>query len=187
MRLMISIFVLAATVYAQADTEPVNRKKWVLRSTLGPASLTGGLFSSGISTWRGKPEEYDTHWTGFGQRYGMRMTGIATQNVLEAGLGAIWNEDPRYKKSNGRFKARVWSTIQQTVMAQRADGSLQPAYARYAAITGGNFISNAWRPDSGATVQGAIIRTGYGFLGRLAGNAFTEFSGDAWRKIRRSR
>ena len=170
---------------AQPDDSKLDRKAWVLNSTLGPASLTGGLFSSALGTWRGTPSEYDTHWPGYGQRYGMRMTGIATQNVMEAGLGAIWGEDPRYHKAEGSFKHRVVSAFKQTALAQRADGSYVPAYARYAAITGGNFLSNSWRADSEAKVSSALLRTGYGFLGRLAGNAFAEFSGDAWRALRR--
>jgi hypothetical protein len=178
-------FTLTTGLAAQDVEEPLDRKRWVLKSTLGPESLAGGLFSSGLSTWRDKPVEYDTHWTGFGQRYGMRMAGIATQNIMEAGIGAALHEDPRYHKATGSFKQRIMSTLKQTALTQKADGTYAPAYARYAAITGGNFISNSWRPDSEATVSSAFIRTGYGFLGRLAGNAFSEFGSEAWRRIRR--
>jgi hypothetical protein len=175
----------SACLLAQPVDSTLDRKEWVLNSTLGPTSLAGGVFSSALGTWRGRPAEYDTHWTGFGQRYGMRMTGIATQNVMEAGLGAIWHEDPRYHKASGSFKHRVASAFRQTALAQRSDGSYAPSYARYAAITGSNFLSNSWRADSEAKVSSALLRTGYGFLGRLAGNAFAEFSGDAWRALRR--
>jgi len=117
----------------------------------------------------------------------MRTAGIATQNVMEAGLGAIWHEDPRYHRVGGSFKRRVGNILKQTPLARRSDGSFAPAYARYAAITGGNFLSNTWRPDSEATVSGAVIRTGYGFLGRLAGNTFAEFAPDVWRQLRHTR
>ena len=65
-----------------------------------------------------------------------------------------------------------------TFMAQNRDGKLMPAYARMIAIPGNNFLSNAWRADSEATVDRAFIRTGLGFLGRLGGNTFAEF----WRR-----
>ncbi len=179
------LLTLAAVLNGQNTDRPLDRKDWVINQTLGVPSLIGGAFSSGLSTWRDKPVEYNTNWSGFGQRYGMRMSGIATQNVMEAGLGAIWHEDPRYRKVSGPFKHRFMSVLKQTAMTQRSDGSYAPAYARYAAISGGNFLSNTWRPDSEATASGALIRTGYGFLGRMAGNAFAEFSGDAWNLLRR--
>ena len=171
-------------LYGQQAGAELDRKAWVLKQTLGPAGLAGGVFSSGLATWRARPVEYDTQWTGFGQRFGMRMTGVATQNAMEAGLGAIWREDPRYRKASGGVGARFASAWKQAVMVQRADGSYKPAYARYAAIAGGNFIFNAWRPDSQATLSGALARTGFGFLGRLAGNTFAEFGGGAWRRLR---
>ncbi len=180
----VCLCLLLASVFVEASGGPLDRKRWVLNQTVGPASLAGGVFSAGLSTWRGNPVEYDTHWKGFGQRYGMRLTGVATQNVMEAALGAALSEDPRYKKASGPLKSRLLSALKQTALVQRSDGTYGPAYARYAAISGGNFLSNAWRADSEATVSGALLRTGYGFLGRLAGNAFAEFSGDAWRRLR---
>jgi hypothetical protein len=60
-----------------------QRLHWVVKSTVGPQSLTAGLFLSGIATGRNTPEEYGPHWDGYGRRYGMRLTGIATSNVLK--------------------------------------------------------------------------------------------------------
>jgi len=71
-----------------------QRFHWVVKSAVGPESLTAGLFLAGIATGRDTPEEYGPHWDGFGKRYGMRLTGIATSNVLEGGFGSLWNEDP---------------------------------------------------------------------------------------------
>jgi hypothetical protein len=44
-----------------------------------------GLFSEGIGTGRDTPKEHGLHWGGFGDRYGMRLTGTSTGNVIEAG------------------------------------------------------------------------------------------------------
>jgi len=55
-----------------------------------------------------------------------------------------------------------------------------PAYARYIAISGNNFISNAWRANSEATVGNASLCTLLGFAGRLCGNALQEF----WPDVR---
>jgi hypothetical protein len=170
-------FALPVLGWAQTSTTTQDRVNWFVNSTIGPASLTGGLISAGFGTWTNQPKEYGPHWDGFGQRYGMRLTGISVGNAMEAGLGAIWGEDPRYHRvPEEPFKNRVGHIVKMTFLSNRADGSgVMPAYARYAAIPGNNFLSNTWRADSEATVDRAVIRTGLGFLGRLSGNAFEEF------------
>ena len=35
---------------------------------------------------RQTPSEYGPHWEGYGKRYGIRLTGIATGNAMEAGV-----------------------------------------------------------------------------------------------------
>jgi hypothetical protein len=62
-----------------------------------------------------------------------------------------------------------------TFMAQRSDGTLAPAYARYIAYAGSNAISDAWRPDSQVNFSSTMVRIGERFAGRLIGNMFLEF------------
>ena len=62
-----------------------------------------------------------------------------------------------------------------TFFAVNRNGQTMPAYARYIAIPGNNFLWNTWRDPSEANASSALIRTGLGFLGRLSGNAFEEF------------
>jgi hypothetical protein len=49
-----------------------------------------------------------------------------------------------------------------TFVARNRQGQFGPAYARYIAIPGNNFISNAWRADSEATVGNASLGAGAG-------------------------
>jgi hypothetical protein len=65
-------------------------------------------------------------------------------------------------------------------MARRADGSQAPAFARYTAIVGNNFISNTWRVSSESSINSALTRSALGFAGRFASNVFDEF----WQDIR---
>jgi hypothetical protein len=161
-----------------------ERWKWFVVQSVGPASLGVGLLSAGIATARDKPVEYGPHWDGFGDRYGMRLTGVVTGNAMNAGLGALWGEDPRYFRADGRpFKARVRNVIVFTFMARRIDGHLAPAYARYIATPGSNFLSNTWRVDSEATNSAALRRTALGFGGRLGANAFREFWPDVKKHL----
>ncbi len=181
---------VAASKSSSQITQPITGKErgtWALRSTFGPASLVGGLFSAGWGTLIDRPEEYGTHWEGFGDRYGMRFTGLAASNTMEASLGAIWGEDPRYPRATGEaFPERLGHVFKMAFLAKNRQGNLRPAFARYAAITGSNYLSNTWRVDSAATVNRATIRIGLGFLGRIAGNAWDEFWPDVKNRISRN-
>ncbi len=187
---------LAATLAAAQTTsrtqtsenyQPITgqqRLKWFVKSTVGPESLAGGLFSAGIGTARNKPVEYGPHWGGYFDRYGMRLTGVSTGNAMEAGFGALWGEDPRYFQSvNRSIKGRIGNVVLMTFAARQRDGQLGPAYARFISTPGNNFLSNVWRADSEANSHDAAMRTLYGFLGRMGGNAFQEFWPEVTKRL----
>jgi len=164
---------------SSVSNQPITnrqRLKWFVRSTVGPESLTAGLFTAGFGTGLDRPREYGPHWDGYGKRYGMRFTGIATGNAMEAAFGSLWGEDPRYFRATGQsVKGRIKNVIVMTFMARQADGTMAPAYARYIGTSGNNFLSNTWRADSESGVGDACLRTALGFAGRIGGNAFAEF------------
>jgi hypothetical protein len=162
-----------------------ERVQWAIRSTIGPASLTAGLFSAGWGTLFDQPKTYGPHWEGFGDRYGMRLSGLALSNSMEAGLGSIWGEDPRYRRDGDEspFLHRIGHAAKMTFMAQNREGGVMPAYARFVAIPGSNFISNAWRAPGDDTAGNAAVRTGLGFFGEFGGNTFDEFWPDVHRKL----
>ena len=64
-----------------------ERFEWFVLGSVGPKSLGAGIFSAAISTAENTPVEYGPHWEGFGKRYAMRLTGVATSHAMEAGLG----------------------------------------------------------------------------------------------------
>jgi len=116
----------------------------------------------------------------------MRLSGVAVSNAMEAGIGALWGEDPRYVRSqSAALRGRVGHVVKLTFLAKNLHKELAPAYARYIAISGSNFISNSWRPDSEATVGDASVRILLGFVGRISSNAFQEFWPDVHRLVDR--
>jgi len=165
---------------------PEERLQWFVRSTVGLQSLLlAGPFSAGWGTAFGNPPEYNNGWKGFAQRYGMRLTGLSTGNAMEASLGAIWGEDPRYfRTTNQPFKKRVINVIDLTFRAYRPDGDRHFAYARTMGNVGNNFLSNTWRVPSESDWQSASLRVLAGIGGRAASNAFQEFFPDVVRLIR---
>ena len=150
--------------------------------------LVAGPFSAGLSTAFNRPNEYGPHWEGFGKRYGMRLTGISTGNAMEAGLGAIWGEDPRYFRSPDRaFGKRAAYVIKATFLAPDRDGRMRPAYARFAGNVGNNFLSNTWRAASESGPENAALRCVWGITGEMASDALTEFWPDVRRLIFRGK
>src|SRR5678816_1267388 len=86
-----------------------QRIDWAVKSTVGVKSLAvAGVLSAGWGTIFNEPPEYGTQFDGFAKRYGMRLTGVSTGNAIEASLGTIWGEDPRYfRVPEERFWGRV--------------------------------------------------------------------------------
>jgi hypothetical protein len=161
-----------------------QRIRWFVKGTVGPESLAAGVLSAAIGTSNNSPREYGPSWDGFGKRYGIRLTGISTGNAIEASLGAIWGEDPRYEREpEASFGTRVRNVLKLTFAAPRRDGHLTLAYARLIAIPANNILSNTWRTGSEAQPDDVALRTLWGILGRMGSNAFVEFWPDARRHI----
>jgi hypothetical protein len=161
-----------------------QRIDWVVKGVIGPEGLTGEVFGAGWDTLFNRPKTYGPHWEGFGDRLGMSAAGNAVSNTMEAGLGAIWGEDPRYVRDpEAAFGHRLEHAAKMTFMAQDRDGKAMIAYARFVAIPGSNFLSNAWRAPGDDTAGNAAVRTGLGFLSRFGSNTFDEFWPDVQRKL----
>ena len=152
---------------------PVTRKQrlqWFSATTAGPLSLlVTGSFVAAWGTMLNSPKEYDTHRKGFGKRYSMRLTGLSTGNAMEASVGALWGEDPRYFPSPTRgFGPRLKCVIRSSFVAPGRDGRWHPAYARFAGNVGNNFLSSTWRAPSENDPRHAAMRCAWGVLGGIA-------------------
>jgi hypothetical protein len=159
-----------------------QREQWAVFSTIGPQAIVGEAFIAGVETWANKPREFGSHWDGFGKRAGADLGEAAVSHTMEAGLGAIWGEDPRYFRDAGApFKNRLAHVFVMTFAARNRDGDLMPAYARFIAIPSSSAIATTWRPDSERTAGNVGVRIGLAVLGRMGTNAFSEF----WPDVRR--
>ncbi len=167
-----------------------ERATWYLRSTTGSA-VGGSVLSAAWGTAWGTPREYPATWEHFGKRWALSMSGVVTGNAMEAGFGAMWGEDPRYHRIGGPVKqnlrAKINHILLSTVTATNRDGDRMPAYARYIGQTSSNFMQMAWRPESQSSAGDALVRTLYGFLGRMGGNAFNEFMPNIKERFQRSK
>ena len=171
--------VFGAALSAQTVDHPMTageRVRWLVHQNLGPMEVAEDVVAGAQRTLSNKPKEYGPHWDGFAKRVGMVKANYGVKSVMEAGLGSIWGEDPRYHRTEGAgFSARLGHVVKMTFFARNSSGNEVPAYARLMAIPGSNFLANTWMPDSEAHASDALLRTGLGFLSRMGGNAFKEF------------
>jgi hypothetical protein len=189
--LALALSLPALPVAAQNIATPISagspdRVQWFATATVGPASTMGGLISAGYGVLTHEPPEYPPNTKGFGQRFGMRLSGVATGNAINASLGALWGEDPRYARHGGpEFGGRVKRIVGHTIVTRYSDGGTRFAWARLAGNVGNNLLSNLWRVESEVGVRPTVERISFGFMGQMAGNAFAEFWPDVKRKIGR--
>jgi hypothetical protein len=163
---------------------PRESLRWFTANTIDPSNLAGGIFDAAFGTAPNRPKEYGPHWGGFARRYGIGMTRNATGNAIEAGAGLILREDPRYFRIPDQpFRARVRNVVRLAFAARGGKGSFKPAYARYIAVFGTNFLSDSWRVNSEANTHDALLRSAEGFGGLLAANAFEEFWLDVKKRL----
>ena len=161
---------------ADSPITPRQRLRWFVTGTVGPAHMAGVAFVSACGTAVDRPGEYEPHWTGFADRFGMSVAGSAVGNAMEASGGLVLGEDPRYfRVPQQPFRARVGNVVRMTLLARNRNDDLKPAHARYVGVFGSNFLSNTWRVRSEANTQDALLRSSEGLTGRMAANAFAEF------------
>lgn len=183
--------ILPRTAVCQTvDYTPITtseRINWIVDGTIGPNSLlVVGPIAAGWQTAWNQPEEWGRSWSGFGKRYLQREADVAISNSLEAGVGALWGEEPRYVRlGHGSIGARAKWAIKTAFVTQRRDGRLHAAWGRYVGNTLNNVIENSWLPPSSTTVGNTIYRSAAGFATRIGGNAWEEFWPDVRRLLRK--
>src|SRR5262245_2856950 len=175
----------ATTVYVPPTAS--DRVKWTVNGTVGRSSIATGVFLASWNTAWNLPAEWDRTWEGFGKRFAAREAQTSISNVIEAGLGAAWGEDPRYARSDRTgFWARTTHATKRVLVARRRDGRVAPAWARYAGAIGSNMVANTWLPPNSRTTSQNLRRIGNGFLGRFVSNMWLEFGPDVRRRFSRN-
>ena len=85
-----------ASAVAYSPITGSERVEWIVEGTVGPRSLGVGVLASAWQTAWNTPDEWGQSWSGAGRRYAAREADVAISSTMEAGLGAIWGEEPRY-------------------------------------------------------------------------------------------
>lgn len=159
-----------------------DRLKWVVEGTASLPILGVNAADSAWSTKIDRPREWGGGAKGFARRFGDEEASATVEDTIEASVGAIWSEDPRYRRSGHKNPVRrVEHALAATVVAPRRDGHLAPAWARFSAIAATVPIENTWLPPSVRTKGQVAWRVGDDLIGRALSNVWDEF----WPDIRR--
>jgi len=177
----------SVTAQSYVPITSAQRVDWIVDGTIGRRSLTvvGPLATVWLTAFN-TPEEWGRGVSGIAKRYAQREADVAISNTIEAGLGALWGEDPRYILSGRKgIWPRARYALKTSVLAQGRDGRLRPAWGRYAGNTLNNLIENSWLPASQTTATQTAVRSGMGIVSRIGGNLWEEFWPDVARRFKR--
>jgi hypothetical protein len=167
-------------------TPPTGRDRvnWVVEGTASLPVLVFNLGDSAVSTYANWPKEWGRGLAGFSKRVADEEAYSAVSGTLEAGIGSLWGEDPRYRRSDqhGVWR-RTRHTLVAVVAAPRSDGHLAPAWARFAAEPGAIEIENTWLPLSARTSSATAWRVGEDFMFRAVSNVWDEFWPDLRKRL----
>jgi hypothetical protein len=163
---------------------PDERAEWVTGETVSLGALGASAFTSAWTTTVRQPREWRQSAGGYGRRFADAQAATAISKSLEASLGSLWGEDPRYFRSAARGRwARVRHAMTSVALARRRDGRRAPAWGRLAGSLAGSAIENTWLPPSAATRTQTTVRVAAGFGGQLASNLWAEFWPDLRQRL----
>lgn len=178
----------APTISAPTPYSPptgADRVHWVVDGVISLPSVVFNAGDSGVSTYANWPREWGRGAAGFSKRMADDEAYAAVAGTLEAGIGCLWGEDPRYHRST---ESGVWRrtrhTLFATLVAPRSDGHLAPAWGRFASDAAEIPIENTWLPPSARTSSAVAWRVAEDFIFRATSNLWDEFWPDVRKRLR---
>ena len=146
----------------------------------GPVALGKRVLSAGWSTWRNSPEEWGSHWEGFGKRFASGTGKTIIKSTAQYGLEEAFKLDSHYYPSkNTSVGARVKNALISPVTARDVNGRRVFGFPRIiGTYTGSIVAAETWYPDRYDWKNG--VRSGTISLGMNAAfNLVKEF---IWKK-----
>jgi hypothetical protein len=118
---------------------------------------------------------------GYGCRYASGFGRRLINNSVEFGAVLVLRQDTRFRRSHrtGIFP-RIRYAATHAFLATNEQGEVEPAYARFAGITGGALIAPAWRKHT-LSAAGFGQDLAFSSLDQVQNSLLTEFSPDLQR------
>jgi hypothetical protein len=165
----------------------VERVDHYRKTTYNGKAVATSAASAGIGQLRNAPHEWGQGIGGYARRFGSAFATHAVKGTIQAGVGALRHEDPRYYPSHEHgFLPRTKYALLSTVLVRRRGHDKRgPAVGRFSGAVGAGFISRLWQPARLHTVASGAATSGI-LLGVDAGaNVAREFWPDIRRRMHR--
>jgi len=136
-----------------------------------------GIALNGLSQLETEPQQWKRGGAGYGYHMAAGISRQAVSESIRVGLAAFDGEDPRYHRSEDTsVLGRARHAFVGTFTSETADGSLMPAYSRFAGAYGAAFVSTAWYTDSRANASWAMRRGSSAILSTVGLHLLQEFA-----------
>jgi len=138
------------------------------------------VFNAGVSTWSNSPEEWGTHWEGFGRRFASNLgKNVIRQSTSFSLDEALKYDSYFYRSKNKSVGARLKNSLISPVTARDKNGKRVLGIPRItAAYTSSIIAAEAWYPDRYNWKDG-LISGSSSLAFNAAFNLFREF---IWKK-----
>lgn len=169
---------VALPLAAQSGGPLTLRERAALHAgrVVSPMTVLSSAAGAGIGQWRAEPEEWGGGMAGYGRRYASSHGYAATQNLFQFGLGAAFNEDPRYQRSRRRgVGARLGHAITGTVLGPGRGRARAFRYSFAGSHLGASMLASAWHPDSSSSFGDGLTRAGINVALGVARSVAQEF------------
>jgi hypothetical protein len=149
-----------------------------------PSSFAKSAVTAGLAQWRNKPSEWGQGMEGYGKRYGHRLANRGAESVIGFTVAAVFHQDARYfRNPTGTIRHRLWHSVSQTFVTRTDGGGKTFSAWRFAGNYGGQFVTNAWRPERQTGVGDTMLRGTISIGYDAASNVFKEFWPDIRKRI----
>jgi hypothetical protein len=117
-------------------------------SMFGLGTLGKNIFGAGISTWSDSPEEWGSHWQGFGKRFASNMGKGVIKNTATFGLEETFRLDSRYIRTDGKSVGyRIEQALISPFVARNEHGHKVFGFPRIAGTYAASIIAaETWYP-----------------------------------------
>ncbi len=131
------------------------------------------------------PKQWGRGFDGLGRRFGNQYGQFASSEVIEFGVAAWREEDPRYhRRGSGGFGGRLGHSMAATFVTKDSAGNKTVAGGRLMGIYGSWAVATvAWLPDEQRNVRRYAINSSLSVLTKTGANVFREFWPDVSQKL----
>ncbi len=176
------------TIVVRPTPEPLTKRdriNWIVAGIASPRNLGMTALASAQTVVLNQPDGR-IDMSSIGKQFVQRELDTAISRTVEGGLGALWDEDPRWRRSGRHgFWSRAGHAVQTVMLAPRADGHLAPAWGRLAGNVAANAAANAWLPPDQSNARETALRIADTLVSRLINNLWAEFWPDIQRRLPR--